>query len=288
MRKIVSLEKEIAFKTMIGEITSIALEQDLTFINDSEIEGNLMINGTYKMTEASTIIEDFAYKIPVEIMLTTALEEDKRSIAINNFTYKIVNDDALELNIELLIEGLEKIDLKEIEVEEEEKVVEELEEVPTVLESAKEELVRGKEEREENKDETEGKGKDFEEPEEIAKEPSVLETEKSNSEREIEVLSTSNNQEELPNIEQITKVTEQVKENVEKNNEVMDSIFSAFANTKETYSTYSVYILRENDVLEDVISKYKTTREALSEYNDLENLKIGSKLIIPTSLENDG
>ena len=263
MRKIISLEKEIAFKTMIGEITSIALEQDLIFINDSEIEGNLLINGTYKMTEASTIIEEFAYKIPVEIMLTTALEEDKRSITINNFTYKIVNDDSLELNIELLIEGLEKIDLKDIEALKEEETAAE--------------LVRGNEE----------KDKDFEKLEETTKDFSSLEEEEFNSEREIEVLSTSNTQEELPNIEQITKETESVKENGEKNNEVMDSIFSAFANTKETYSTYSVYILRENDVLEDVISKYKTTREALSEYNDLENLKIGSKLIIPTSLEND-
>ena len=31
---------------MIGEITSIALEQELTFINDNEIEGNLIISGT--------------------------------------------------------------------------------------------------------------------------------------------------------------------------------------------------------------------------------------------------
>ena len=38
MRQIITLEKEIAFKTMVGEITSISLEPDLAFINDSEIE----------------------------------------------------------------------------------------------------------------------------------------------------------------------------------------------------------------------------------------------------------
>ena len=67
----------------------------------------------------------------------------------------------------------------------------------------------------------------------------------------------------------------------------MDSIFSAFANTEETYSTYSVYILREDDNLEEVIAKYNTNREVLSEYNDLDNLKVGSKLIIPTSVDSN-
>ena len=66
-----------------------------------------------------------------------------------------------------------------------------------------------------------------------------------------------------------------------------NSIFSAFANTEETYSTYSVYILREDDNLEEVIAKYNTNREVLSEYNDLDNLKVGSKLIIPTSVESN-
>ena len=76
MRQIVNVEKEIVFKTMLGEVTSISLEDDLSFVNDSEVEGNLIISGTYKMTEASTLEEYFNYKVPVEIMLTTNLEED--------------------------------------------------------------------------------------------------------------------------------------------------------------------------------------------------------------------
>ena len=114
MRQIVSLEKEIVFKTMIGEICSISLEHDLSFINESEIEGNLIISGTYKMTEASTLEEEFNYKIPVEIMLTTNLLEDKRKIDINDFTYKIINEEALNIKVEILIEGLEKVDVTDI------------------------------------------------------------------------------------------------------------------------------------------------------------------------------
>ena len=113
MKQIITLEKEIAFKTMLGDITSISLEPDLAFINDSEIEGNLIISGTYKMTEASALEEKFNYKVPVEIMLTTSLLEDKRKVDVNNFTYEIVNEEALAIKVELLIEGLEKIEIEE-------------------------------------------------------------------------------------------------------------------------------------------------------------------------------
>ena len=53
--------------------------------------------------------------------------------------------------------------------------------------------------------------------------------------------------------------------------------------TKEVseYTTYRVYILREDDHLETVIQKYGVTREQLEEYNQLGDLKIGDKLIIP-------
>ena len=260
MKQIVTLEKEIAFKTMVGEISSISLEPDLSFINDSEIEGNLIISGTYKMTEASTIEEAFNYKVPVEIMLTTSLEEETRGVDINNFTYAIVNEEALQINVELIIEGLEKIeveeeneeednsDVRDISDEEDDSTREEIE-VLTTEESAKEELPS------------------FEEVEEL---PSL---ENIAIKEEVPVM-----------MEEAIEVEPTMKEDTN-NKQVMDSIFSAFANTDETYSTYSVYILREDDNLEEVMAKYNTNREALSEYNDLDNLKVGAKLIIPTMVE---
>ena len=245
MRQIVNIEKEIAFKTMLGEITSISLEDDLSFINDSEIEGNLIISGTYKMTEASTLEEEFNYKVPVEIMLTSTLEEEKRKVNINNFTYKIVNEEALLINVELLIEGLEKIEIKEEEI---------LEDTNNVKEEVR--------------------GESMDAIEDVN-----------------EVLSTNLEEEDsLPGMEDTKEVEEVMKEDDtidNKSKEVMNSIFESFANTEETYSTYSVYILRENETLDEVINKYKTTREELSEYNDLDNLRVGSKLIIPSLLESN-
>ena len=65
------------------------------------------------------------------------------------------------------------------------------------------------------------------------------------------------------------------------------SLFNSFKDTEETFSTYSVYIVRNGDNVDDIISKYKTTRDALEEYNDMTNIKIGTKLIIPTVCDED-
>lgn len=66
------------------------------------------------------------------------------------------------------------------------------------------------------------------------------------------------------------------------------SLFEAFKDTEETFSTYSVYIVRNGDNVDEIISKYKTTREILEEYNDMNNIKIGTKIIIPNiKNEND-
>ncbi len=51
----------------------------------------------------------------------------------------------------------------------------------------------------------------------------------------------------------------------------------------EIYSSYSVYIVREGDTIESIVSKYGIDKEKLQEYNDLKDLKLGDKLIIPTN-----
>lgn len=52
-------------------------------------------------------------------------------------------------------------------------------------------------------------------------------------------------------------------------------------NIEDSYNTYKVYIVRENDTLESIIEKYHTTKEDLEEYNDLSEIKLGNKIIIP-------
>ena len=77
------------------------------------------------------------------------------------------------------------------------------------------------------------------------------------------------------------EIIEEVKEeNNEVDNTIMDSIFSNI-NSEETFKTYHVYIMREEDTIEKIISTYNVSKEQLEEYNNLSNVKIGDKIIIP-------
>ena len=58
------------------------------------------------------------------------------------------------------------------------------------------------------------------------------------------------------------------------------SIFSN-SNLEETYTTYNVYIVKEEDNLQSILSKYNVTEEELEKYNDLSNIQVKDKLIIP-------
>ncbi len=258
MKQIISFEKEIAFKTMIGEVTSISLEHTLSFQGPSTISGDMIVSGTYKMTEASTLEEDFQYAIPVDIMLTKELEEDNRSITIHNFTYDIRNEDTLHLYIDVLVKGREVIELEEDEKE--------------VIEPVREEQPKIDEEQ---KEDTTNDNKELLTDIEVEESQKVIDN-IINTDKKEEVVIEDKKEE--PVIKNDTQ--EEVKTTTD--TKVMNSIFSAFANTEETYTTYSVYLLRENDSIENIIENYGVTREELSYYNDLDNLNVGSKIIIPT------
>src|SRR5574344_35389 len=56
--------------------------------------------------------------------------------------------------------------------------------------------------------------------------------------------------------------------------------------SEELYKTYKVYIVKEEDTIESITTKYSVTKEELSNYNELLELKIGNKLIIPSNERN--
>ena len=63
------------------------------------------------------------------------------------------------------------------------------------------------------------------------------------------------------------------------------NLFDSFDDSSETYSTYHVCIVKENDTVESIILKYNISKEVLEQYNDISDIKIGDKLIIPSLYE---
>lgn len=62
--------------------------------------------------------------------------------------------------------------------------------------------------------------------------------------------------------------------------EEVKSVFSSL-DDGERFVTYKVHVLGENDTLDSIMQNYGVTREELQEYNDLDNLNVLDKVIIP-------
>lgn len=252
MMQIIPFKKEINFKTMISKVTSISLEHTLKLIDEYNIGGDFIVSGTYKMTEASQLDEEFSYKVPIEIAIDSKYDTSNISLEIDDFTYEILNEETLLLNIALCIDNLELKTVEEkvetlFENDNYSELDQTLEEIEKELEQ---ELIRD-----------DDKGDLF------------LET---SAEKQLEIPMNFNYQNE---------VMAPLKNNLDSNMIETSSLFTAFKNTDETFSTYSVYIIREGDNLDTVIDKYKVSKDILSEYNDLSDIRLGTKIIVPSNNE---
>lgn len=78
--------------------------------------------------------------------------------------------------------------------------------------------------------------------------------------------------------EEIQKTEEENISNININTNIFDNL-----NNQETYSTYYVYIVKEEDTIDKILDKYKITKEDLENYNNIENIKPFDKIIIPTN-----
>ena len=101
MKEIIPIKKEFIFNTKIGEITDISLDYDYK-IKDELIEGNIDVSGSYKMTEASVVSEEFFYKIPFSVAISQKIKQDTINLEIDDFKYTF-DKDILSTNIDLLL-----------------------------------------------------------------------------------------------------------------------------------------------------------------------------------------
>ncbi len=89
-------------------------------------------------------------------------------------------------------------------------------------------------------------------------------------------------------LEDVREIIEEKKENYEepsekRNEDISLNIFNDSNFKTESYVEYNVYILREGDTIDTIIDKYNTTVDKLKEYNNLDDLKMGDKIIIPSN-----
>lgn len=236
MKKIVPFTKDLMFKTKIGEITSIALDNTLN-LDDDTISGEFIVSGTYKMLESSQIEEEFKYNIPALITIDSKYETKNCVISIDDFSYEIINEEKLKVNISVMLDDL---DIKEDPIESLEVVV------PS----------------------DERNDKDFEFLDDVDNEleEMVLEAKK-----EIEENKMLKNQEVNISLEK-------------EKTETKDNLFENMSDTKE-FSIYRVYTVSEDDTMELIYEKFNTNKEILADYNDLDNVSVGCKLIIPSQDE---
>ena len=246
MKQIVPFKKELPFKTKVSEITSISLEREINILEDAVITGVFHITGDYKMNEGSINREEFSFDLPFDITLDPRYDIDSVKSDIEDFYYDVINEDTLKVNIDLYIEAEYKEETPLVVEEEQEEVRTTAEEIP--LENTPIQAISGTLEKEEKIMEN-------------IKEEDVVENTKE---------------------EKITSST--TKEERDDDGITASDLFSNLDDT-ETYSTYYVYIVKEEDTIDKILVKYGITKEELESYNDITGIKPGDKVIIPKASE---
>lgn len=159
------VERDFLFKDSIFEITSISVEHDED-INGSNLEGDFIISGDYRLHEISINKEDFSFKLPFTHEIRSNVNLDTVNLEITDFTYELNNNDELHVHIEYIVSGEQSLiefadekDLNEFLNKTDAEVVDLAEDEPRFKEVSKEEILNipaedsKKEEKEESKKE---------------------------------------------------------------------------------------------------------------------------------------
>ena len=217
MNSKIPFTRDIQFGKKISEITSISLEHEIK-VDNNILKGNCTISGDYKSHEVSINKEAFSYSLPFDIALSDEIDPNTIEFMIDDFTYEIVDNTNLRVNIDFNVIA----NLKE-----------------------KEEILS-----EDNR-----------------------------------VISEDN---EIKNEELVNEVTEVPNEEPKEKEEAMkdDTIINSINNiTEDEYATYHIHMVSDGETIETICTMYNSNMNILSDYNDLNNIVSGDKIIIPESNE---
>lgn len=87
-----------------------------------------------------------------------------------------------------------------------------------------------------------------------------------------------------PEVKKEVKAEEKKEVPLETKDEVRENFLNNL-NVIEAYRTYKVYIIREGDTLNSILERFQVTKEDLEAYNDISNITVGLKIIIPTTID---
>lgn len=212
---------------------------------DGEVSGEFIIFGDYKVHNDTTEKEEFKYKLPFTALIPDDVDPSTVVVDIANFTYEQIDNDVLRIDIDFSIEG------ECLEVEEVTDRIDEIETFDEDIDKEIDEILNITTAEEEILE-------DVEEQEELILEQD-LDEEREDTMNEIM----------LPNENVVVEVKESiVKEEI-----------------KEEYVTYHIHVVGNTDSIESIIKLYNTNLDILNEYNDIKDLKVGDKVLIPEYLD---
>lgn len=130
--------------------------------------------------------------------------------------------------------------------------------------------------------------KEVEKPKEIKKEErqSIMpnKEERNDDLMNDNVITSNKNEDALIREENAKKeVKKEVTE--EREGDITSKIETGLFDKEEKYITYKVHIVRDTETIDEITTKYNVSKEELEKYNDLNNIVLGTKIIIPISNE---
>ena len=253
MKIIIPFKKEVVFKDNISEITSISLEHELSIV-DSLVKGNFLITGEYKVSDASITVLPFNLDLPIAISIEDRYDTDKAICDIDDFYYEIVNDRKLSISIDISVDKLSEKEIPDVN-----KIVE-------VLDDSNDNDIEIENSTIDNR--CIDMGDDI-----ISDNVSELLESKKEVKEEVQEVKNTKKEEVREGINQKIDTAEEV-------NKKIKTLFNT-NNDAEEYITYQIYIIRDGDTVDSIIAKYDIDVDSLKEYNDISDLKIGDKVIIP-------
>jgi len=268
MKKIVPFNNVLNFNTDVCDITAISLEHNINKESDI-ISGTFYISGEYKIIDGNLQREKFDFELPFDIALGNNYDLDSLLVDIDDFRYELVDRNKLKVNIDMYIDG-EVLEIPK-EVEDKDLLIEE--EIRESKDLVEEEINLIEEPKEEDDKSLRKSEEETNEKEETLEEPIEEPTQIPIQERlDLFDEMLDINKEETMKDESINNENDNENKN----------IFNSF-NDEEKYVTYKVYRVLDTDTIDKIMEKYNVTKEELMNYNNIEDLRPGDKLIIPAN-----